>query len=407
MKTTIETQRIFARATTAGRTSTVVELNARVLPTDHSMNPRVLIVAASPRYVGGQSVMAQRLVEDLGDEFFVDFLPVDPQLPRWLRPLDGIKYVRTAVRSLFYISSLLRQVPKYDVIHVFSASYASFLISPVPALLVARLFGKRSILNYRSGEALDHLQNSGRATKWLIRLASCIVVPSRYLVGVFRQFQFSAIEIPNHVDTSQIKYRERKSVQPRILISRTLEPLYNIECALRAFQIVQQKFPEAELTILGDGSLRGSLERMAAELQLTNVTFAGRVERDQIAQYYDHAQILLNTSSIDNMPVSIIEAFAAGLPIVTTDAGGIPYLIKDRVNGHLVRVNDHTAVAERLLELVSNPDEISRLSRAGRCELHKYTWETAGPKWKSLYKSLLQPSVDRRSTAKTECQSAD
>ena len=96
--------------------------------------------------------------------------------------------------------------------------------------------------------------------------------------------------------------------------------------------------------------------------------------------------MFLNTSSIDNMPVSIIEAFAAGLPVVTTDAGGIPYMISDRKNGHMVGVNDHEAVAERLLELVDRPEEVRRLSQIGREEVAKYTWDSVGPQWIALYR---------------------
>lgn len=351
--------------------------------------PRVLIVAASPRYVGGQSVMAQRLLRDLsGAGISVGFLPVDPMVPKLLRPLDRIKYIRTLLRSLFYVLSLLSRVPHYDVVHIFSASYASFLISPAPALVVSRLFRKPSILNYRSGEAQDHLQRSGPITRRLLQMAQRVVVPSGYLVDVFGQFNFSATAIPNHVDTSFIKYRERKAAFPRILISRTLEPLYNIECALRAFEIVQKQHPQSTLTILGDGSQRSYLEQLTEQLQLRHVTFAGSVGRTSIARYYDEADVLLNTSSIDNMPVSILEAFAAGLPIVTTAAGGIPYLVTDRQNGHLVPVDDHKAVAERLLELVENSDEVHRLSQAGRQEIRNYTWETAGPQWIELYRSL-------------------
>jgi len=350
---------------------------------------RVLLVAASPRYVGGQSVMAQRLLADLkADDVPAGFLPVDPAIPTILRPLERIKYVRTLVRSLFYWVSLFRHVPRYDVIHIFSASYSSFLISPAPALVVARLFGKASILNYRSGEARDHLQRSGRLTKCLMQLATCLVAPSGYLVDVFREFGMEVIEIPNHVDTSVFQHRERRDVQPRILVSRSLEPLYNIECALRAFEIVQKRHPQAELTVLGEGSQRRYLKRLASELRLLNVRFVGRVERNDIAAYYDEADIFLNTSSIDNMPVSIIEAFAAGLPIVTTDAGGIPHLVSDRVNGHLLKINDHDAIANRLIELVEDPDETNRLSRLGKSEVRKYSWMIAGPMWRSLYESL-------------------
>ena len=131
------------------------------------------------------------------------------------------------------------------------------------------------------------------------------------------------------------------------------------------------------------------LEQLAQDLELKNVRFVGRVERSEIASFYTAADIFLNTSSIDNMPVSIIEAFAAGLPIVTTNAGGIPFIVKDRENGHMVDVDDHEAIARRLIAIVGDPAEINRLSAAGQGEVKNYSWEVAGPKWIELYAELM------------------
>jgi glycosyltransferase involved in cell wall biosynthesis len=333
--------------------------------------------------------MARQLVLDLKkDGVPIEFLPVDPLLPKPLRFAERIKYFRTLVKSIFYIASLMRQVPKYDVVHIFSASYSSFLVSPGPAIVVGRLFRKQVVLNYHSGEAEDHLQRSGRFTKWLMHRADCIVVQTGFLVSVFRKFGFHATAIPNHVDTSMIPYRQRSAIQPRVLVTRALEPLYNIACALRAFRIFQDRYPAAELVILGDGSQRKQLESLAIELGLSGVTFAGRVEREDIARYYDNADIALNTSSIDNMPVSILEAFAAGLPVVTTKPGGIPWMVIDRVSAHLVDVDDHKAVAERLIALMENPDEVVALTTAGRQERLRYSFEVVRPQWTSLYRQL-------------------
>jgi glycosyltransferase involved in cell wall biosynthesis len=366
---------------------------------------RVLIVAASPRNVGGQSVMAQQLVQDLQQEnVAVEFVPVDPELPQFLRPFENIKFVRTLIRSLFYVISLLCHVPRHDIIHIFSASYASFIISPGPALIIARLFSKRIVLNYHSGEAEDHLRRSGRLTKRLLGLTDCIVVPSLYLARVFATYGFDSVAIANHLDASRIPFRERSRIHPRIIVARTLDALYNIPCALMAFQQLQRKHPQSALVILGDGPHRKHLENLATELGLTNVEFAGFVDRANIAQMYDQADIFLNTSSIDNMPVSILEAFAAGLPIVSTDAGGIPDMVTDRKNGHLVKVNDHLAVAERLLELTESPAEVRRLSRAGQQEIEKYKWEAVGPQWIGLYRHIR--GTPGPNSGMQQCQSA-
>ena len=339
--------------------------------------------------------MAQRLVQDLRNEnILVDFLPVDPLLPRLLQPIERIKYVRTVIRSLFYIGSLIRQVPGHDLIHIFSASYASFLISPGPALVIGRLFAKSVVLNYHSGEAEDHLRRSGRITKWLLGLADCIVVPSEYLVSVFARFGFDAVAIANHVDATAIPFRERSCLHPRIIVARTLNELYNIPCALKAFRLVQDQHPQSEMVILGDGPQRKRLEDLAKTLNLANVTFRGSVARAEIPGLYHEADVFLNTSSIDNMPVSIIEAFAAGLPIVTTNAGGIPYMIADRRNGHMVSVDDHVGIAQRLLELMDCPAEVRRLSRAGREEIAKYRWDAVGPQWIALYQLFHKTDSD-------------
>ena len=357
---------------------------ARPISTDQV--PRVLLVGPSLRIMGGQAVMADRMVRAMRqDGIRIDFLPINPRPPRGFRWTERVKGLRTLVISLFYIGSLIRRVPKYDVVHLFSASYLSFIISQTPAILITKLFRKPLVLNYRSGEAEDHLQRWGRSIFWILRLADQIVTPSGYLVEVFGKFGFDAKPIFNVIDPEAIRYRERTSAHPRIVVPRSLEPLYNAGCAIRAFAIVKARFPQARLTILGDGSQRSELEQLVKELKLQDVRFAGRVERSVIGDFYDRHDILLNTTSIDNMPVSILEGFAAGLPIVTTNAGGIPYLVSDRENGHLVNVDDHVACAERIIELVENPDEVERLSKVGKSEVEKYLWKNVAQQWYGLY----------------------
>ena len=217
---------------------------------------RVLIVAPSLDILGGQAVQAAQLLARLREEPSLDvsFLPVNPRLPGLLRKLQAIKYVRTVVTSLLYWGLLLARVRTYDVIHIFSASYLSFVLAPTPAILIARLYGKKIILNYRSGEAEDHLRRWHRTAIRTLRLADEIVVPSAYLVDVFGTFKLAASAIHNFVDTDRFKYRERVPLRPVFLSNRNLEPMYNVGCVVRSFSIIQQRYPDARLTIAGDGS---------------------------------------------------------------------------------------------------------------------------------------------------------
>ena len=351
---------------------------------------RVLIVAPSLEILGGQAVQAKRLLERLRDEPSIDvsFLPINPKLPGALRKLQGVKYVRTAVTSLFYWILLLTRVPKYDVIHVFSAAYFSFVLAPTPAILIAKLFGKKVVLNYRSGEASDHLRRWRRTALPTIRLVDEIVVPSGYLVDVFAQFELVSRSISNFVDLDHFSFRERSPLCPVFLSNRNFESHYNIACVLRAFAIIRKRLPDARLIVAGDGSQRSSLEALAEELMLRNVEFRGRVAPEQMHALYREADVYLNAPNIDNMPGSIIEAFASGLPVVTTGAGGIPYIVNDQNTGLMIHCGDHEAMAEQALRLFDDEALCRRMTISARDECKKYQWDAVKNEWLKLYQEL-------------------
>ena len=127
--------------------------------------------------------------------------------------MQRIKYLRTIVTSMAYVASLLRRLPGCDVVHAFSASYWSFLLAPLPAVLVAKSLGKPVVMNYRSGEAPDHLRRSAiarRILRWVERNA----VPSRFLKDVFNGFGIQSEVIPNIVDVDRFRFRTRAALRP-------------------------------------------------------------------------------------------------------------------------------------------------------------------------------------------------
>jgi glycosyltransferase involved in cell wall biosynthesis len=352
---------------------------------------RVLVVAPSFDILGGQAVQAGRLISRLreSDSFEIGFLPINPRLPGFLRQLQAIKYLRTVVTSVLYLVNLLTRIPAYDVIHVFSASYFSFVLAPTPAILIAKLFRKRVLLNYHSGEAEDHF------TRWpsaisTIRLADSVVVPSDYLARIFQRFGIDAIAINNLIELADFSFRERSPLRPLFLSNRNLETHYGVDHVLRAFALIQESVPDAELTVAGDGSQRAQLERLALELGLKNISFAGRVEHEAIVEQYRDSHIYLNASQIDNQPLSILEAFACGLPIVTTNAGGIPDMVTDGETGFLVSCGDHKAMADRALQLLSDAVLAGRIARRAHDECVNYSWEKVGGQWTTVYRGLIE-----------------
>jgi glycosyltransferase involved in cell wall biosynthesis len=351
--------------------------------------PRVLIVAPSLDMLGGQAIQAARLLGRLRGENGVEvgFLPVNPRLPGPLALLQRIKYVRTLVTSLWYGAGLLLRVPRYDLLHVFSASYWSFVLAPTPAIFVGRLYGKKVIVNYHSGEAADHLARWHTAVPTL-RLAHALVAPSGYLVDVFARFGLLARPIFNIVDIDRFRFRERHTLRPTFLSNRSLEPMYNVACVLRAFALIQRRFPDATLTVAGDGSQRAKLESLARTLGLRAVSFVGSVPNTRMHELCDAADIYLNGSDVDNMPGSIIEAFAAGLPVVTTDAGGIPYIVAHERTGLLVPRNDSEAMAAAAARLIEHPGFAASLTAQARAECERYAWDAVRGDWLTLYRFL-------------------
>ena len=351
--------------------------------------PRILIVAPSVDILGGQAVQAARLISRLQSEsnFDIGFLPINPRLPGFLRLLQAIKYVRTVVTSLLYVGTLCAQVRKYDVIHIFSASYFSFVLAQTPAILISKLYKKRVLLNYHSGEAADHFKRWPSAIS-TIRWADELIVPSEYLVKVFAEFGLRAKAIYNLIDLDDFPFRERKQLRPCFLTNRNLETHYGVDCVLRAFAKIQKTRPDASLTVAGAGSQCASLQALAEELGLLNTVFVGRVEPDSIYAQYDAADLYLNGSRIDNQPLSILEAFACGIPVVTSDAGGIPDMVADGITGFMVPVDDYEWMAAKVLSVLENPEDTMRITRRAFDECQKYSWRSVGEQWNQLYRSL-------------------
>ena len=354
---------------------------------------RVAVVAPSMGILGGQAVQADRLLKcwQNDPEIEAGLVPVNPVPPRPFAWTVRMKYVRTIATQLTYWPLLLRELRKADVVHVFSASYFSFLLAPLPAVLIARLYGKPVVMNYRSGEAPDHLSRSAVA-RWVLRGVDRNAVPSRFLRDVFEGFGITSEIIPNIVDLEQFAFRPRRPLRPRILSTRNFEPLYNVECTLRAFQTVQARWPEATLTLVGAGSRERALRTLAEELGLRHVRFAGAVPPSDIWRYYADADIYLQTPNIDNMPASVLEAYASGCAVVATEAGGVPAILTDGEHGLLAPCDDHQGIAQAVLRVLEDPELAHRITAAARESCELYRWTNVRQQWVGLYRSVVRPS---------------
>jgi len=348
--------------------------------------PRVAIVAASLDILGGQGVQAASLVESLtADGYDAMFVPIDPACPRglgWTRRIPGL---RTLVNQNLYVPSLIR-LDAVDVVHVFSASYWSFLLAPVPAMMIGRVLNKRVVLHYHSGEADDHLARWGVLVHPFLRLADVIAVPSDYLRRVFATHGYTAQVVPNVVDLARFAYRERQPLHPRVLSTRNLEAYYRVDLVIDAFARFKAVEPAATLTIAGYGSEEPRLRRLAAEIGGDAIQFVGKVAPDAMPRLLDDHDIFVNASTLDNQPVSILEACAAGLPIVSSSAGDIPAMVRDGETALLAPTGDAIALGDGIVAVWRDPDAARARARQAHIDVANYSWPAVRALWEQIYR---------------------
>lgn len=385
----------------------VIDPEKQTVPTTHSARTarhpalRVAMVAPSLRYVGGQAVQADLLMRNWGNDFDVSilFVPVDPKFPFGLQWAEKIPFLRTIVRAPIYFSHLWSNLRNVDIVHIFSASYTSFLLAPLPAWFVARRLEKKTIINYRSGEARNHLTHS-QIARHVLGHADRVVVPSGYLAHVFREFAVSAEIVPNIIDLSQFQFRTRSPLRPHLLCTRGFHPYYGIDVVIRAFAEVQEHFPEAQLDLVGSGSLESDIRQLVKHLNLRNVHFLGVASRQEIGRIYDRADIFINASNLDNMPVSVLEAFASGTPVVTTNPEGMPYVVTHERTGLLSPVGDSNALAANILRLLREPELAASLAQNALQESSRYHWPAVRNQWLRIYSELA--AADKNTTGKSQ-----
>ena len=353
---------------------------------------RIGLVGPLPPPSGGMANQTRQLAELLASGgATITLVPVNaPYWPSWI---GGVPLLRSVFRLMPYLAGLWRAAGRCDIFHVMANSGWSWHLFAAPAIWVAHWRGVAVVVNYRGGEAQVFLQRSGRLVRFTMRRAGALVVPSGFLRDIFSAFGMRADIVPNIIDLSRFHPRDlvAPGSAPHLLVARNLEPLYDNETAIRAFQSVQAIFPQARLTIAGSGPEEQRLRQFVFAQGLgAAVQFTGRLEPDAMASLYRGADLLLNPSLADNMPNSILEAWSSGVPVVSTNVGGIPYLAQDGVTASLVPPADPAVMAQACVSLLSDKTEWKQRAQAGLQEAQRYTWSCVQPVLVDAYRRAMQ-----------------
>ena len=237
------------------------------------------------------------------------------------------------------------------------------------------------------GNLPERLDRWPRASRYLFGRADRLIAPSRYLQDAFAKRGYEAVVVPNFLPIENYGFRLRRQLQPRLLWVRAFDAIYNPALAIRILKGLQERYPGASLCMVGpdkDGS-QATCRELAKSLGVAErVRFTGRLPKAEWIALSRDYDIFINTTNFDNTPVSVMEAMALGLPVVSTNAGGLPFLITHDTDGLLVPVGDEEAFLLAISRLLDDAATAEKLSRNGRKKVERFAWEQVKPLWCKL-----------------------
>lgn len=349
------------------------------------------LVAPLPPPYGGMANQALQLSGLLKSEG-VDVRVV--QVNKAYRPawIESIKGIRALFRLIPYIFQLWDTAGKVQLFHIFANSGWSWHLFAAPAIWIGSARGIPVIVNYRGGEAEVFFERSYRLVKLSLFFVDRVIVPSGFLQSVFTKRNISTDIIPNIIDMERfsIGTKDKSVRQKTILVSRNLEKIYDNETAIRALKIVVAKLPDVRMIIAGSGPLKSELLSLAVKLGIEkNIEFVGRVENKDMNSLYARSDIMINPSLVDNMPISILEALASGVAVVSTNVGGVPYLVEHGKTALLVPPQQPEAMANAIITILGNSVLADGLVSEGYKLAERYTWVNVKARLWNTYLSVI------------------
>jgi glycosyltransferase involved in cell wall biosynthesis len=272
----------------------------------------------------------------------------------------------------------------YDVVVVDVFSGAAFVWAEAVCFELRRL-GKPYVLALHGGRLPEFGERWPRRVRRLFGSASAVTAPSEFLSVRMRGYRDDIAVVPNAVDADAFCFAVRTAARPRLVWVRAFHAIYNPCLAVDVLASLSRRFPEATLTMIGpdkgDGSLDAVRARAGALGIADRVATIGRITHAEIARYLAEADVFVNTADIDNTPVSVLQAMSCGLCLVTTDVGGMPYLVEHERSALLVPPRDPHAMALAIERVLVDPTLAERISRGARDRASQHDWVPVLDRW--------------------------
>lgn len=314
---------------------------------------------------------------------------------RW-RVITASKHLGRVKRMLDFLWTAYHYRKEYDVVSVEVYSYLAFRWAELLCFLL-RTLRKPYILTLHGGQLPEFARKHSHRFERLIKSANRVTTPSKYLHLTFQKYRPDIIFLPNGINFNQANHRVRSHAEPKLVWLRAFHYIYNPLMAAQVFHRIVTLYPNAKMLMLGPDKNDGSFDIVKSYCVANNlmdkITFTGSVPKNEVGLFLSRGDIFLNTTNYESFGVSVMEAAACGLCIVTTDAGELPYLWDDGVNALIVPKADAAAMSEAVLRILTEPGLSEKLSINSCRKAEEYDWSKIIPLWEKLLDQVTNNQV--------------
>jgi len=296
------------------------------------------------------------------------------------------------LRMVDFLWTAWRYRQKYQIASVAVFSDLAFRWSEILCLFL-RMIHKPYILSLHGGKLPEFARNNPGRVKRLLTSAYIVTTPSKYIRESFLPIRDDMQYVPNGIEIKNYPFVKIKEAKPRLIWLRSFHEIYQPIFAVEVMAELIKEFPDASLQMIGPDKKDGSLEKTKITIDHydldNNIQIINAISKAMVPKFLSEGSIFLNTTKYESFGVSVLEAAACGLCIVTTNAGELPYMWEDGVDALIVPVNDPEAMTTAVRRILTEPGLAEKLSRNAREKAEKYDWSVIFPQWEALFNNVI------------------
>lgn len=288
-------------------------------------------------------------------------------------------------RLLDMLFAIIKYSKKADYVLIDTYSTSNFYYAYLSSLL-CKLLNLKYLPILHGGNLPNRLKTNPKLSKFIFNNSFKNIAPSNYIKAEFETYGYTNIAcIPNSIEIDKYHFKQRNLQTVKLLWVRSFSEIYNPLLAIKILKGLQHENITASLCMVGpdnDGTMQKA-KNFAKTLNV-DVTFTGKLSKPEWLELSKDYNLFINTTNFDNMPVSVIEAMALGLPVISTNVGGLPFLINNKIDGVLVNPNNETDFIEAIKKLQSNTENTQKMTLNARNKVANFDWNIVKNLWISV-----------------------